>query len=177
LFFYAPQLPFVAVDQILIAAFYALQDTRTPVLVGVITAGAYVAVALPLVDSWGMPALVLANTVQNSAHGIILALLLWRLVGGFRDSGFGRVTGQVGLASAAMFGTLVVLDQAIIAPTAWLPSFLWAFLLGICGIVALGVYGAVLWILRADDLRYVGEIRSRAWRRISTATLQVRTLF
>ena len=36
LLFYAPQLPFVAIDQVLIAAFYALQNTRTPVLVGVV---------------------------------------------------------------------------------------------------------------------------------------------
>jgi len=33
--FYAPQLPFAALDQLFIVAFYARQDTRTPVLVGV----------------------------------------------------------------------------------------------------------------------------------------------
>ena len=30
---YAPQLPFTALDQLLIVAFYARKDTRTPVLV------------------------------------------------------------------------------------------------------------------------------------------------
>jgi putative peptidoglycan lipid II flippase len=52
LLWYAPQLPFVAVDQLLIAAFYALQNTRLPVLIGVAGAGIYTLVALGTVGSW-----------------------------------------------------------------------------------------------------------------------------
>ncbi len=70
--FYAPQLPFVAVDQLLIAACYALQNTRLPVVVGVAGAGLYAAVALVTVEPMGMAGLVLANTMQNSAHAVIL---------------------------------------------------------------------------------------------------------
>ena len=46
LLWYAPQLPFVAVDQLLIAGFYALQNTRLPVLVGVACAVLYSVAAL-----------------------------------------------------------------------------------------------------------------------------------
>ena len=85
----------------------------------------YVVVALALVDDWGMPALVFANTVQNSAHGLILAVLLWRAVGGLRDSRLNGAAVRVGVAAAAMAGTLLVLDRAVLTPTAWLPVPLW----------------------------------------------------
>ncbi len=166
LLFYAPQLPFVAIDQVLIAAFYALQNTRTPVVVGVVTAGCYAAVALPLVDTWGMPALVLANTIQNSAHGVILAVLLWRAVGGLRDSGLNGAAARIGVAAAAMAGVLLVLDRAVIAPTAWLPVPLWGLVLLGAGVVGMGVYGGALWLLGAEDVRHVAEIGQRAWRRL-----------
>ena len=159
LLFYAPQLPFVAIDQVLIAAFYALQNTRTPVLVGVFTAGLYVVVALALVDEWGMPALVFANTVQNSVHGIILAVLLWRVVDGMvpgvqrpgsqgpgrlwhavRDAGLSRAALRVGVAAAAMAGVLLALDRAVLTPAAGLPVPVWGLLLVGAGVVSLGVY-------------------------------------
>ena len=186
LLFYAPQLPFVAIDQVLIAAFYALQNTRTPVLVGVVTAGLYVVVALALVDEWGMPALVFANTVQNSAHGVILAVLLWRVVDGIvpgahhpsgdgpgrlwsalRGSELSRAALRIGVAAAAMAGTLLALDRAVLTPTAWLPVLLWGLLLVGAGVVGMGVYAGVLWLLGAEDVRQVAAIGRRAWRRLS----------
>ena len=75
---YSPQLPFVVVDQLLIVAFYAAKDTRTPVLVGMAGAAVYAVAALALVAPLGMPGLALANALQNSAHAIVLFLLLCR---------------------------------------------------------------------------------------------------
>ena len=186
LLLYVPQLPFVAIDQVLIAAFYALQNTRTPVLVGVFTAGLYVVVALALVDEWGMPALVFANTVQNSVHGIILAALLWRVVDGMvpgvqhpggqgpgrlwhavRDAGLSRAALRVGVAAAAMAGVLLALDRAVLTPAAGLPVPVWGLLLVGAGVVSLGVYAGVLWLLGAEDVRQVAAIGRRAWRRLS----------
>src|SRR5262249_39964282 len=46
---YAPQLPFVAIDQLLIYAFYARRNTLTPMLVGVVGVGIYLASALTLI--------------------------------------------------------------------------------------------------------------------------------
>ena len=167
LLFYVPQLPFVAIDQVLIAAFYALQNTRTPVLVGVVTAGLYVVVALALVDEWGMPALVFANTVQNSAHGIILAVLLWRVVGGRRDSGLSRAALRVLMAAAAMAVVLLALDRAVLTPAAGLPVPVWGLLLVGAGVVGMSVYAGLLWLLGAEDVRQVAAIGRRAWRRLS----------
>jgi putative peptidoglycan lipid II flippase len=75
---YAPQLPFTALDQLLIVAFYARKDTRTPVLVGVAGVGLYLVSALALIGPLDVAGLALANAIQNSAHGLVLLLLLER---------------------------------------------------------------------------------------------------
>ena len=76
--FYAPQLPFVAVDQLLVYAFYARKNTVTPMLVGLGGVGVYLATALVLIGPFhaGLRGLVVANTLQNSLHAIVLLVLL-----------------------------------------------------------------------------------------------------
>lgn len=90
--FYAPMLPFAAVDQLLIFAFYARKNTITPMLVGVAGVVIYVTCGLLLIGPFGLGlrGLVIANTLQNSLHAVILAILLRRLVG----PGFGDEVGQ-----------------------------------------------------------------------------------
>jgi putative peptidoglycan lipid II flippase len=78
---YAYQLPFVALDQLLIAAFYARKNTKTPVITGVVCILFYLAVALPFYRTIGVAALAFANTVQNSMHAIILLILLRMAIG------------------------------------------------------------------------------------------------
>lgn len=73
---FAPQLPFAAIDQILINAFYALHDTRTPNMVYFASAAVWASIAIPGVLLFNWPALVAANTIMNCAHAIILFLLL-----------------------------------------------------------------------------------------------------
>jgi len=75
---FAPQLPFAAADQILINAFYAMHDTRTPNAVYFVVAVIWAAVAIPGVMLYNWPALVAANTIQNCAHAVILFALVHR---------------------------------------------------------------------------------------------------
>lgn len=81
---YAYQLPFVALDQLLIAAFYARKNTIIPVAVGMVSILGYLAVALPFWSTIGMPALAFANTVQNSLHAVILLVVLRMAIGSIR---------------------------------------------------------------------------------------------
>jgi putative peptidoglycan lipid II flippase len=78
LLFYIPGLPFSAIDQVLIIAFYARKNTLTPVIIGIAAAGVYLAVALSTVETMGMTGLVLANSAQLTFHAIVTGLLLWR---------------------------------------------------------------------------------------------------
>jgi putative peptidoglycan lipid II flippase len=81
---YSPMLPLTAVDLLLINAFYARQNPRTPVVVGVVCVGLYLAVALSLIGTLGAVGLALANAVQNSSHALILLVLLQRSLPGLR---------------------------------------------------------------------------------------------
>ena len=139
LLFYAPQLPFVALDQLLIAAFYAVQNTRLPVLVGVAAAGIYAAVALGTVDRLGMSGLVLANTVQNSAHALILLLFLWRAMGGLGQLKVGATVLRVAAAGALMAATLAVVVALAPVPAGAAGLVLYLTLAGaLSGLVYLG---------------------------------------
>jgi putative peptidoglycan lipid II flippase len=153
LLFYAPQLPFVAVDQLLIAAFYALQNTRLPVAIGVLGAALYAVVALASVH-WlelGMRGLVLANTVQNSAHAVILYALLARMHAQAAPPGMVAACLRVGAGAALM--------AAVFYAFRWmvpLPDDAVALAAHFVASLALGglAYLAVLALLRADELAF-----------------------
>jgi putative peptidoglycan lipid II flippase len=100
--FYAPQLPFAALDQLLIFAFYARRDTVTPVLIGVLGVGFYLVVALATRGPLGVNGLALANAVQNSLHGLALLALMSRALGGLEVAQLLRFGGRALLASGAM---------------------------------------------------------------------------
>lgn len=152
---YAPQLPFVVVDQLLIVAFYARKDTRTPVLVGVVGAAIYLVVALATVQPLGMPGLALANAVQNSAHAVILFALLVR-----RD-------GMAAPAALGAFVSRLALAGAVAALAAWAVAQALAGALGpgVAGQVAMLIAGssagllAYVAVLGALRVRELGEAR------------------
>ena len=100
---YAYQLPFVAIDQLLIAAFYARKNTFIPVAVGVVCIVGYLLVALPFYTTVGMPSLAFANTVQNSLHAIILLILLRKAIGSIRVRETIPTILKIVLAAAVMF--------------------------------------------------------------------------
>jgi putative peptidoglycan lipid II flippase len=99
---YAYQLPFVAIDQLLIAAFYARKNTIIPVVVGMVSILGYLAIALPFWSTIGMPALAFANTVQNSLHPIILLVLLRMTIGHIRIREMIPTVLKILVATAAM---------------------------------------------------------------------------
>ena len=110
---YSYQLPFLVLDQLMIAAFYARKNTLTPVIIGGVGWLFYLAVALPFVGSIGMPALAFAQAVQNSAHALILLFLLRRAIGPLAGEGLLGALGKICLASALMGVVCWLLLQAV----------------------------------------------------------------
>lgn len=161
LLFYAPQLPFVAVDQLLIAAAYALQNTRLPVLVGVGCAGLYLAVALATVRPMGMSGLVLANTVQNSAHAVILLVLLWRSVGTLRSEGVWGSGLRVLCAGAGMAAAALAAQTVVPSPSGF--ALLVPYLLLIGGLSS-AVYLGILAVWRGEELAFATSLLQRRLR-------------
>ncbi len=73
---YALALPLIAIDQLLIFAFYACRNTILPAGVGVLGSLVYLAIAFPASEAIGFHGLVWANTVQNGLHGLVLTGLM-----------------------------------------------------------------------------------------------------
>jgi putative peptidoglycan lipid II flippase len=151
---YAYQLPFVAVDQLLMAAFFARKNTLVPVAVGLFTVLGYLAVALPGYQTIGMPALAFANTVQNSSHALIL-LLIWRLRHGslhLRSTlpALLKILLAAGAMSIVAWLLLMGLGHlALFAVTDTLGAFL---TVAVTGGIAAGVYGACVLLLRVEEV-------------------------
>ena len=114
---YLPGHLFAAFDQVLIFSFYARQNTRTPVLVGVASTLVYFVVALSLVDRFGMLGLVLANSVQFIVHTLVIAWLARRSFGFAHLDRLWSVVQRCALASAIMAAVALALwlglDRAI----------------------------------------------------------------
>jgi putative peptidoglycan lipid II flippase len=162
--FYAPQLPFTALDQVLIYAYYARRDTVTPVLVGVLSIGIYLVVALTTRDSLGVYGLALANTAQNSLHGLILLALIWRLLRGLDLPELLGYSARILLAASFMAAALwsgahllqPALDQS-------LPGLI-ALLAGQV-VLGTGVFGAAVLALRVPEARQLWSQITARWRR------------
>lgn len=157
---YAPQLPFVALDQLLVFAFYARQHTLAPNLVALAALGVYVAVALPARAAWGMEGLVLANTAQNVAHALLmLALLHWRL-GGLSGVKLGRSLVALLLGALAVYPAAGLVAAALEPAASSVAGRLAQVGAGIgAGVLA---YAAVLRLLRVEEAAALGHLLGRA---------------
>jgi len=138
--------------EILARAFYALHDTRTPVLIGAAAMGLNVVFSF-LFSAWfvqlgWMPhgGLALANTVATALE--MLGLLVWmrRRLGGLAGIPIVRGLLQAGIASAAMAAVLLIGPGWFSAPPAWLT-------LSLSVIVGGGIYGLVCLLLGVSEMR------------------------
>lgn len=151
---YAYQLPFVAMDQLLIAAFYARKNTITPVVVLLVAILGYLAVALPFSQTIGMPALAFANTVQNSLHAIILLIVLRTVIGSIHIRQMLPTVLKIAVATAAMiavaWGLQMVLGHINLFS---LDTFLGQLLtLVVAGGSAVVVYFGTVLLLKVEEV-------------------------
>jgi putative peptidoglycan lipid II flippase len=157
---YAPQLPFTALDQLLIVAFYARKDTRTPVLVGVVTVVLYLVSALALIGPLEVAGLALANAIQNSVHGLILLVLLQRAGVRLIDGAFLFWALRVLVASVGV-GIALILAGRVLFPLVTGGLGL-VIVLGLLGLVSLAIYVLLLEVVGLRDARQVlGIFRRR----------------
>ncbi|HET9111748.1 MAG TPA: lipid II flippase MurJ [Ktedonobacterales bacterium] len=159
---YAYQLPFLALDQLLIAAFYARKNTIVPVVVGVVAIGLWAAVAVPFAPIIGMPALAFANATLNSGHAIILFVLLTIFIGNLGLREFWAGLWRIALASAVMggviWGLLTFLPQW--QPTLFTLDSLRGQALTVvgAGVPAALIYFALVSLLGVQEIRMLGGI-------------------
>lgn len=143
-------------------AFFALQDTTTPMILGIAAVGVNIALNLLLVGPLRHGGLALATTISGFV-GLVLAILVFRRRSavGFPARQLLSTVARTGLASAAM-GAIVwaayPLIQAVVNRNSSLPELISA---GI--VVALGavVYLFMAWVLRVPELAFVFDIARR----------------
>src|SRR5262249_44659444 len=99
---YAYALPFIALDQLLIAAFYARKNTLVPTVVGVVSILFYLVVAVPFYTTVGMPALAFADAAKNTGHALVLFVLLTLAIGDLGAHELLDGVGRMLLAAVAM---------------------------------------------------------------------------
>jgi putative peptidoglycan lipid II flippase len=166
LLFYLPGLPFAAIDQPLVFAFYARKDTVTPVLVGIAGVCAYLLVGplLAFTFHFGMIGLVIANAVQLTAHCIMMWVLLQKRFGSMAGLGLASTTARALLASAVMglaaVAALVLLSSVLPGGTIGK-----ALLFAGAGGVAVVAYVASLYVLKVEELTTLTNmVRARLGR-------------
>jgi putative peptidoglycan lipid II flippase len=164
-------LVFAAVDWPLNYAFYARHDTLTPALVGVLSVGVYLAVALTLVGPWGMLGLVLADSAKHFSHALTMLFVTRRQMGGLSELRLGGTAAKTLAAAGVMAGLMALVLAGLRSATAnWASGELLRQLLLVVvtgGVGALAYLGLVS-LLRLEE---VGLIRSLVARRLRRRNL------
>ena len=162
---YAIQIPFVGIDQLMIFAFYARKNTITPMLVGVLGVGIYVAGAYILIPRLNIFGLALANTIQNTAHAAILLALLLLSIGKLDRRGLSLAIVKIGLAGAVMAGGAVLLLSLMSAKAAAGGFAAHALLALLPLLLGAGLYVGTATLLKSQEIELLlGLLRRRMTR-------------
>ncbi len=146
-------LSFAAVDQMLIFAFYARKDTRTPSAVGVVSVVVYLVTALALIGPLGLFSLMIADSLKQMSHALITGYLLSRRIGGFR--GTSLVPTLIKCAAASALVGLIAAIYVGLSDRASLPS---SFIFRAANVVlptaiAFAAYALILARLRVPEFQ------------------------
>jgi putative peptidoglycan lipid II flippase len=158
---YSIQIPFVGVDQLLIFAFYARKNTVTPMLIGVICVCIYVVSALLLMPAFNVFGLALANTIQNSSHGLILFGLLIAAIGSLEGTGllagFLRICAAASIMAAGVVAAAVLLTSRLHGSgvVVWAPQVIVPMAVGFA------LYVGASAALRSGELQLLWDVARR----------------
>ena len=146
--FYALGLLGHSILEIITRAFYALHDTRTPVVVGVTAVVLNIALSLLLIGPLSFGGLALANTVATTLEALALLWLLRGRMGGVDGRALAPAALKLG-AAAAIMGVCLYLFLALVRGQS-----IWLVAAGAL-LVGGGAYLLSALVLRAADLASV----------------------
>ncbi|HCE30427.1 MAG: putative peptidoglycan lipid II flippase MurJ [Candidatus Daviesbacteria bacterium GW2011_GWB1_39_5] len=156
-----------AISLLLVRGFYALKDTKTPVLVSLfvvmlnIILGVYLIVILKL-DVWSIG---LANSTAAIVSAVLLFWALHKKVGNFDLKSvlgpFSKMLMATIIMGASLYIPIKLLDQVIFDTTRTINLLV---LTGLSSIFALSIYVAVVWFLKVRELSTYLELIKRFGR-------------
>ena len=100
--FYCPGLVAIAATEIVTRGFYSLHDTRSPVVVGVLTVTLNILLSIVLSGFMSFSGLALAYSIANSVEAVVLLSIIRDRVGGVDEGRLLRSLGRVVVAAAIM---------------------------------------------------------------------------
>ncbi len=175
--FYAPGLLVFSLGKVFVPAFYALQDTRTPVRVGIRTVLLNIVLSVLFMLTWPLrykhAGIAFATVVSETVNGVWLALKLHRRLGspGWREIGVSLLrtaTAAALMAGAAVVSEVVLLHRLTGAGWARQPARWAAVVLAI--VLGCGVFLAVSRLLGSPELADIAAAFRR--RRVRSTTPQ-----
>jgi putative peptidoglycan lipid II flippase len=153
---------FFAVVRVVVPAFYALKDTRLPVLAAFADSVVFLLGCSLLVTRMGLPGIGLSASIAAAVNVLILLGTLRRREGRLRGREILRSLFRIALASLVM-GAALVLSERFLDPASMriLPA---ASTLAVLILGATGVYWGCAHLLGAPE---PAELKRIAWRRAS----------
>jgi len=150
--FYAIGLFAYASVKVMVPVFYALNDTRYPVVGSFLAVAANIAIILLTIDSLQHRAMALSISGAMTANFLFLGIILYRKLDGYSLSYLAGCLGKVMSAAAAMSLFLYVMLAAL---TGWMQKNFLNELLGVFFFVLSGaaVYGLMLYLLKLQELK------------------------
>jgi putative peptidoglycan lipid II flippase len=155
--------------QLVLRAFYALQDTRSPFRVNLVTAivrvvaGVALFYALPT-DDWKIGGLALAYGLSYTVGSVVLLTLVRRRIGGL--DGFRTVEAVARILAASLFMGAAALATSALVQQLMAPGHLRDLItVASVMIVGIGVYMALARLLRIEEFQaLLGMVRRRTSR-------------
>ena len=144
--------------EILVRAFYALHDTKTPVLLGILSLAINLVISLSLINVLGVTGLALANTIAALLEMTLLIVVIRRRLGGLDDRRVALSALKTTVASVVMglavWGFLNVTASASVVARAFGGM-----------IIGAGVFFSAAWLLRVEELRLLAGLLGRQLHR------------
>lgn len=149
---YAPGLLFVGISRVVVPSYYAMKDTRTPVLVSFWTLVVNVVAGLVLMRIMGHAGLAFALTIAAVFNAAVLTLLLSRRLGGLDLALIWRTLLRMlpGLGLMTLVVILLIGQVDWLTPGPFTQRFL---LLGTAVVAGSLVYAACLWLFGIKEMR------------------------
>jgi len=160
LIWYAPGLIFVGYSRIAAQTFYALKDTRTPVMVSFLTLLVNLFLGLLLMHLYGFVGLAVALTGASIFNAVALLLLLQRRVGTFFQSALYVPILKVIPAALLMAAAVSLLLNSM----DWLQTGLWfhkSVILSGAIIVGVLVYLGCCYLFKVDEIHQGWQLLRR----------------
>ena len=144
--------------EILARAFYALHDTKTPVLLGILALTLNLIISLAVINVLGVIGLALANTIAITTEMVLLIVVIRKRLGGLDDRRV-ALSALKTTAAAVLMGLVVWGFLAVTASASVVVRAFGGMLIGA------GVFFVAAWLLRSEELHaVVGMVRRRLGR-------------